>query len=186
MAAFFVEIISYIYHNPNFKIIMTLKNRLLTLLFTGFVFQISAAQTIVLDENDSIENADCADKIKKAKEMYAKMFKSESSVAYRKIKNDFYNKLRNRMSVNISNRGDLTCEEKILDWIKNNIDSTDFVNFEEAKLEWQKRKDARELSEKENEELHEYLRQLSKTCPKEECQQLYLDLMEEYGNEFFM
>ncbi|WP_188621723.1 hypothetical protein [Flavobacterium suaedae] len=163
---------------------MAVKNRLLVLLFTVFVFQISEAQTIVLDENDSIENADCAAKIKKAKEMYAEVFKSESSVAYRKIKNDFYSKLYKGTDLN--NAEGATCIERTLNWIENSIEQTAFQNFEEAKNIWQKKTEARELFEKESAELHKYLKELNKTCPKQDCQQLYLDLMEEYGNEFFL
>jgi hypothetical protein len=130
-------------------------------------------------------NNECAARSEKAKELYLKMFNSPSSVDYRKVRNNFWNKLP-KDGVSFDDPDALSCEDKILSWAKDNLEKTSFSSYEELKQAWDKKKEAyiQLLKEEENSEFHLYMKELKKYCGPEEFKRLLLDLIKQYGKEF--
>ena len=154
---------------------------LIIILLTCFI---SSAQSSNDNSKNLANNVDCEAKFKKAKELYAKMYNSSSVVDYRKVRKNFYDKVL-KTPGKTKVEGATSCKEMTLLGIKNNIEKTGFSNYEEALRDWENKDKARARFVKENSEFYEYMQTIKESCG-ENAQPFFLDLINEYGDDFVM
>lgn len=143
----------------------------------------SAQNKSISSENVDNNKIDCKSKFDTAKELYAKMFNSPSGINYRTLRKRFFDKTHN--PGRFQDQQATTCKENILLWIKANIQKTDFSNYEEAKREWEAKEKSREIYVKENQEFYNYMEEIKGSCG-EYGKTFFLEMIEQYGNEFFI
>jgi hypothetical protein len=111
------------------------------------------------------------------------MFSSSSSINFLQLKKGFFDKVPKGIALDSPNA--INCEEKILFWIKDNVEKTQFTDYQEAETTWRQFMEARNIVAKENPEIYKSINFLRDNC-SEQFGEIFIDLMHIYGDDFYL
>ncbi len=146
----------------------------LTLIFTAFLcfaIQNSYSQETVKDR------AYVAD-YNRLQELHLKELDSEIHIEYSKKLSNFLNKAGKKMPQSVNHPDD------IINWVKDNLEETDFMSYTEAELEWGIINQLQAESMKQNKEYHDFMLKVVLKYGAEMITDEMMNTMNEYPEKF--